>query len=163
MKRAFILILLLPIWVGCNKNGDVRNKEFADTGCALGARDAFSLWNSLDAETPESWLTLSYEDGGLRVTRKNALVNCSVRDGGLVCEVSIEGKTIHYTVYEKDGPTANCLCLVEEMSSVVTGLSIGKEYTLDYYCAREYSPITFVFNKGLFSIVEMNYRPKTTY
>ena len=46
MKRAFILILLLPIWVGCNKNGDVRNKEFTDTGCALGARDAFSLWNS---------------------------------------------------------------------------------------------------------------------
>ena len=93
---------------------------------------------------------MKYEDGNLRVTRTNATMNCAIKLNGIACDVSVDGNTIRYRVYEKDGPTANCMCRVEEMSSVVTGLKEGKEYTFNYSCST-YSPesFTFVFKKGL--------------
>lgn len=43
------------------------------------------------------------------------------------------------------------MCRVEEMSSVITGLKEGKEYTFNYSCSigSGIESFTFVFKKGL--------------
>lgn len=47
------------------------------------------------------------------------------------------------------------MCRVEEMTSVVTGLQTGKEYSLDYYCSHAYSlPIPFTFKQGLYLVLD---------
>lgn len=152
MKRFLLLMLVLPIWAGCNQKDDPvsRSKEFTHTGCASGLATRAS---SDDGD--RSLLTLKYEDGDLRVIRTNAMMNCSIKDHGMVCEATIEGKVIHYTVTETDGPTANCMCRVKEMSSVVTGLKVGKEYTFDYFCSHDYPSFTFVFKKNLVLIKDL--------
>ena len=145
MKKLLLILLVLPVWAGCNKSLLPKTDEFTHTGCAT---DAGTRAGSSKSEV--SLLTLKYEDGNLRVTRTNATMNCAIKLNGIACEVSVEGNTIRYSVYEKDGPTANCMCRVEEMSSVVTGLKEGKEYTFNYSCST-YGPesFTFVFKKGL--------------
>ena len=149
MRKLVLLLLLLPIWAGCNWTDDswAINKAFTNTGCA---------GSPTTKSEAESLLTLKYEDGGLRVTRTNAVMNCSIKDYGMVCQVSTEGNVIHYSVTETDGPTANCVCLVEEMSSVITGLKEGMEYTFDYHCEKQYPSFTFVFNKGFIQIVDLD-------
>ena len=144
MRKVILMALALFVWTGCQEMDEPQAKEFTHTGCASGAMTKAAG----DAENL-SLLILRYEDGDLRVTRTNARMNCSIKQGGIVCESSVDGNVIHYKVYEKDGPNANCICLVEEMSSVVTGLKPGKEYTFDYYCSYGYTPFTFVFKKGL--------------
>ena len=144
MKRIVVLLLVLPIWAGCTKSEVSHSKEFAHTGCAGDA--ATRAWGS---SSDASLLTLKYEDGNLRVTRTNATMNCSIKDGGIVCDATVDGNVVRYRVYEKDGPVANCICRVAEMSSLVTGLQIGKEYTFDYFCGYNYPSFTFVFKKGL--------------
>ena len=102
-------------------------------------------------DSDKSLLILKYEDGNLRVTRTNAMLNCVINIGEIISETAVEGDVIHYKVYEyqEDGLSANCMCRVAEMTSVVKGLEEGKEYTFDYYCSHEYEPFTFVFKKGL--------------
>ena len=150
MKKFILIVLILPVWAGCSKFGFSHNKDFTYTGCAT----------STDTRAVEddgfiSLLTLKYEDGDLRVTRKNALLNCSFKEDGLVCDVSIEDDVIHYLVYKKeskDGIDTACLCIVEEISSLVTGLETGKEYTFYYSCSPIIKPFTFVFEKDLFLV-----------
>ena len=145
MKKLLLILLVLPVWAGCNKSKLPQTDEFVHTGCAS---DTGTRAGSSRSEA--SLLTLKYEDGNLRVIRTNARMNCSIKNGGIVCDVSVKGDVIRYSVYEKDGQSANCMCRVEEMSSVVTGLKEGKEYTFDYSCSF-YGPesFTFVFKKGL--------------
>ena len=145
MKKLVVLLLVLPILAGCTKSEISRSKEFAHSGCAGDA--ATRAWGS---DSDVSLLTLKYENGDLRVTRTNATMNCSIKNNGIACEVSVDGNVIRYRVYEKDGPVANCICRVEEMSSLVTGLEVGKEYTFDYSCGfANYPSFSFVFKKGL--------------
>ena len=146
IKKLVILLLVLPIWAGCTKSEISRSKEFAHSGCAGDA--ATRAWGS---DSDVSLLTLKYENGDLRVTRTNATMNCSIKNNGIVCEVSVDGNVVRYRVYEKDGPVANCICRVEEMSSLVTGLEVGKKYTFEYSCGfgYNYPSFTFVFKKGL--------------
>ena len=152
LKRIILLLLMVPIWAGCSQKHNLQllSKEFAHTGCATGAETKAGS-NGEDA----SLLILKYEDGNLRVTRTNAMMNCSIKQGGITCEVSVDGNIVQYKVYEKDGPNANCMCRVEEMTSVVTGLQTGKEYSLDYYCSHAYSRlIPFTFRKGLYLVLD---------
>ena len=152
-KRIIPLLFLLPILSGCNQkyNLQLLSKEFAHTGCASGAETKAGS-NDEDAV---SLLILKYEDGNLRVTRTNALMNCSIKQGGIACEVSVGENIVQYKVYEKDGPNANCMCRVEEMTSVVTGLQAGKEYSLDYFCSHPYYRlIPFTFNEGLYLVLD---------
>ena len=147
MKKFLLILLVLPMWAGCTKSNMERSKDFTHTGCATGTG---TRAGSVDSD--KSLLTLKYEDGNLRVTRTNAMLNCIIKAGGeVICETSVDGNVIHYKVYEyhKDGISANCMCRVAEMTSVVTGLEIGKEYTFDYFCSHAYDPITFVFKKDL--------------
>ena len=146
MKKLAVLLLLLPILAGCTKSEISRSKEFAHSGCAGDA--ATRAWGN---DSDASLLTLKYEDGDLRVTRTNATMNCAIKDGGIICDATVDGNVIRYRVYEKDGPMANCICRVEEMSSLVTGLEVGKKYTFEYSCGfgYNYPSFTFVFKKGL--------------
>lgn len=151
MKKLTFLLLGLALVAGCSKTEANRSKEFTHTGCANDTRAAETRAGFFEDEP--SLLTLKYEDGDLRVTRTNAWMNCSIKMNGIVCDVSVKGSVITYQVNEKDGPVANCICPVKEMSSVVTGLQEGKEYTLNY-CY--YSPITFTFKKGLHKIIDLD-------
>ena len=143
-------MLALAIWAGCTKSDVTRSKQFAHSGCASDATTRAG-----EDEDAPSLLILKYENGDLRVTRTNAYMNCSIKTGGIACDVSIDGNVIRYSVYEKNGATANCICRVEEMSSLVTGLETGKEYIFKY-CPNAYSPITFTFKKGLHEIIDVN-------
>ena len=79
----------------------------------------------------------------------------------------IEGNVIHYdVVYEQEGVgVADCICLVEKMTSAVTGLEKGKEYIFQY-SALDFGlkPITITFDRGLHQIydVETLYNIVTT-
>ena len=148
MNKMTLLLLGLVLLAGCSKSNANRSKDFTHTGCAADTRAG---WFGDDP----SLLKLKYEDGGLRVTRTNATMNCSIKNGGIVCDVSVKGNVISYFVYEKNGVDVNCFCPVEEMSSVVTGLQEGKEYTLEYRCYKS-ATISFTFKKGLNKIIDLD-------
>lgn len=150
MKKYLLILLVLTVWAGCSKSNTLRIKDLTYTGCGTSTDTRAGSDSDI-----ESTLTLKYEDGNLRVTRSNTLVNCSFKDYGLVCNVSIEGNSIRHTVEAKpspDGLETNCLCLVEEISSLITGLEAGKEYTFYAGNSPRIEPVTFVFEKGLFLV-----------
>lgn len=153
MKQLTFLLIGLTLVAGCSKSDANRSKEFTHTGCANDTRTVETR-SGLFGDEP-SLLKLKYEDGGLRVTRTNATMNCSIKQNGIACDVSVNGDVINYYVYEKDGPVANCICPVEEMSSVVTGLQEGKEYTLEYRC-RASATVSFTFKKSLNKIIDLD-------
>ena len=140
-------MFVLTVFVGCN-NREIFNKEFTHTGCnkELGTK-ADGQYHQMPAA---SVLILKYEGGYLRVTRRNVYASCGIKiEDGLVCEVSVEGNVIHYMVYETH--PANCPCTIDEMSSAVSGLKMGKEYL---FCLNNYKPIHFTFNKELFLVLD---------
>ena len=147
MKRIFTLLFVLTVFVGCN-NLEFMTKEFTHTGCnkELGTK-ADGQYNHMPAA---SVLILKYEGGYLRVTRKNVYASCGIKsEDGLVCEVSVEGDAIHYMVYETH--PANCPCTIDEMSSAVSGLKVGKEYK---FYLNNCNPIGFTFSKELFLVLD---------
>ena len=153
MKKFLLITLALAAMAGCTKwitsdtGDDSLTKDFKHTGCSPQTRGLYTDDPSL--------LTIKYENGCLRVTQTNAELNCAFKSRGLTCKVSIEDDIIHYNVvYEKEEEmVANCICLVEKMTSAVTGLEIGKKYTLDYsVLGFGLKPITFTFNKDLHQI-----------
>ena len=150
MKKLLLILLALTAWAGCTKSNVLRTKDLTYTGCATSTDT-----RAAEDGRIESILTLKYEDGNLRVTRTNTLVNCSFQDYGIACTVSIEGNIIHYTVEAKpspDGSDTNCLCQVETVSSLVTGLEPGKEYSFHYIPSQGIPSVTFVFKEGLYLI-----------
>ena len=150
MKKYILIMLVLTVYAGCTKSNTLRVKDLTYSGCATSTDTRAG-----EDEEIVSLLTLKYEDGNLRVTRTNTLVSCPFNDYGLVCNVSIEGNTIRYGVDAKTAPNGlgvDCLCLVEEISSLVTGLEAGKEYTFYAGNSPRIEPVTFVFEKGLFLI-----------
>ena len=148
VKKLLLILLVLPLWTGCYKSLLPKTDEFTHTGCAT---DAGTGTRAGSSQSDVSLLILKYEDGNLRVTRTNATMNCAIKLNGSACDVSVQGNTLRYSVYEKDGPAADCMCRVAEMSSVVTGLKEGKEYTFNYSCSigTGIESFTFVFKKGL--------------
>ena len=150
MKKFILIMLVLTVCAGCTKSNTLRVKDLTYSGCATSTDTRAG-----EDEEIVSLLTLKYEDGNLRVTRTNTLVSCPFNDYGLVCNVSIEGNTIRYGVDAKTAPNGlgvDCLCLVEEISSLVTGLEAGKEYTFYAGNSPRIEPVTFVFEKGLFLV-----------
>ena len=156
MKRIIIILSALAALSGCAKWGspdseeESLSKDFKHTGCAADTRGLYTNDPSL--------LTLKYENGDLRVTRTNAELNCAFKERGLICKAYIEGNVIHYdVVYEKEMEgVANCICLVEKMTSAVTGLESGKEYIFQY-SALDFGlkPITFTFDRSLHKIYDV--------
>lgn len=69
--------------------------------------------------------------------------------------MSCEGNVISFHAYETDGPIMKCLCPVDNMSSVVAGLSLGNEYVLDYKCGNDtFIPISFTYSKDLQMVLD---------
>ena len=155
MKRLLltftIILSVMTIWMGCSRLSTSRSKDFTHTGCASATRAG-----SFYGDEP-SLLTLKYENGELRVTHTNAMLNCAIKERGLTCKAYVEGDEIHYYVdYEKKSDLeADCICTVEKMSSLITNLQEGEEYTFKYSCLdRNYKPFTLTFNKGLLQIID---------
>jgi hypothetical protein len=154
MKKTLSLLLIACAIFSCNKpcnkpGGEctLQNTRFEDSGCAKNAGV-----KSTYGDKP-STITLKYEKGGLRVIINNFLMNCSITHGGIGCEVTMDGNIITYYVFENDGPTVNCCCPVETITSVVEGLEEGKHYALKF---SGYSAIDFTFEKGLISITDLD-------
>ena len=156
MKKVIIMLSVLAAVAGCTKwikpdsEEDTLSKHFKHTGCSHDTRGIYTDDPSL--------LTLKYENGDLRVTRTNAELNCAFKERGLTCKAYIEGNVIHYdVVYEQEGVgVADCICLVEKMTSAVTGLEKGKEYIFQY-SALDFGlkPITFTFDRNLHQIYDV--------
>ena len=153
MKRIALLMFALTVLTGCTMLEKPRNKEFTHSGCASNVEYAPGVPTKADSEV--SLLTLIYEDGDLRVTRTNAYMNCSITKYGMECKMFVMDDVIYYEVVESDGPSANCRCLVKEMSSVVTGLKTGKKYKFDYYCSSDHKCYEFEFQEGIRVIIDM--------
>ena len=152
MKEILLITLAMAALAGCSKSNEWQSKDFTHTGCATDTRSGF------DNENP-SLLTLKHEDGDLRVTHSNAVLNCAFKERGLVCNVRVEGNDIYYSVdYERqEDMEANCICRVEKMSSAVPDLEEGKEYTLHYRVLYYgYKPITFKFSKHFHQILDLD-------
>ena len=152
MKKILLITLALAALAGCSKSNVWQSKDFTYTGCAAETR------SGLNGDNP-SLLMLKYEDGDLRVTHTNAVLNCAFKFRGLVCNVTVKGNDIYYRVdYERqEEGEANCICPVEKMSSAVPGLEVGKEYTLHYSVLYDgYKPITFKFHKGFHQILDLD-------
>lgn len=150
MRIVIIPILsVLAVLAGCSKSNVDHSKDFTHTGCA-------ETRAAIPDDEP-SLLVLQYEDGNLRVTRTNATVNCSVKDRGLDCRVQVDGNIIQYVMgYEKDGPDAKCMCAVNKMTSLVTGLEEGKKYDFKYSGIDRNAHHSFTFNKDLLQIIDLN-------
>lgn len=147
MKKTFLLLIVLTVLAGCNTldhPGNLQEGEVVHSGCATATK------SFLDDDNPPL-LTLKYKDGGLLVTCTNMYMNCSIKNNGIGCHVSVEGEDIHCSFYEKDGPVANCVCLVQSMSTIIKGLENGKRYNFHY---GSYEPVQFTFNVGLIKIIE---------
>ena len=96
-------MLILPeVWAGCSKFSVSQIKDLTYSGCATSTDTRAAEDGGI-----ESLLTLKYEDSNLRVTCTNTLVNCSFKDNGLVCNVSVEGNVIYYTVEAKPSPLSS--------------------------------------------------------
>ena len=149
MKKYFMAIFAVLLLAGCGKDGlqVPQTGEIVSTGCA--SETKAGLFSK-----GEPKLILEYTPDGLRVTMKDMEMNCSIKRGGISCYVSVEGNVIHYSAYETDGATANCSCLVEEMSSVVSGLKLGEEYTIYYSCVWALVPIDFTYRKGFRKVID---------
>ena len=142
--KPYYLLFLLAFLPACAKYS--HSVEFTHTGCATQTKG----W----LNDSKSELILEYTAEGLSVTRTNAEMNCSIKDYGISCDVSVSGDGILYRVYETDGPTADCVCLVELMTSTITGLQENKEYVLHYSCDGSYIPINFRYHKGLRMVLD---------
>ena len=156
MKRVIILLSALVALAGCAKGGsldseeEMLSKEFEHTGCSSETKGFYTNDPSL--------LKIKYEQGDLRVTLTNAELNCAFKERGLKCNAYIEGNILHYdVVYERDEElSANCFCLVEQMTSAVTGLEKGKDYILQFSVPDfVLKPITFTFNEELHKIFDV--------
>ena len=86
MKKLLLLLLVLPIWTGCNKSLLPKTDEFTHTGCASDAGTRAGT-----SQSDVSLLTLKYEDGNLRVTRTNAMMNCAIKLNGIASSLLSRG------------------------------------------------------------------------
>ena len=149
MKRIILILFSACLLLACSKETTVELVKFTDTGCSKGTKAPETKSDS------DSQLILAYSDEGLIVTRTNAVMNCSIGQGGITCVVSFDGNTIHLNVYETDGPIMKCICPVSRMSSIISGLREGREYILDYTCAgNTFAPISFTYKKGLNMVLD---------
>lgn len=154
MKRLISIILPVLLLLSCSKEpAVVELSGFTDTGC--GRENVAALTKSWEGRAP--LLTLEYSSAGLLVTHTDAVLNCSINNGGIGCDLSIDGNILRMRTYEKDGNFLKCLCPVDEMKATVSGLRLDTEYVLEYACgSTKYVPINFRFEKGLKKTIDLD-------
>lgn len=148
MKRIILILFSATILLACSKETTVGLVKFTDTGC-----DRNSLVPDTKAGS-DSQLILSYSDEGLVITRTNAMLNCSISQGGISCDVSSEENVIECHVYETQGKTLKCMCPVKNMTTTVGGLRLNREYVLYYSCDGDFAPISFTYSKNLNMVLD---------
>lgn len=97
-------------------------------------------------EKEPTMLILEYTDFGLAVTLTNAEMNCAINIDGLKEHVSMEGNVIDYFIEQSN--RANCICLIEQITSTIPGLLEGNEYVLKYCFGPAVKPISFKYEQG---------------
>ena len=149
MKRIFLILFSVLLLGACSKESTVEMVSFTDTGCSRQTKGS-------DTES-DSQLILKYSPEGLVVTRTNAIMNCSIGNGGISCDVSCDGNIISYHAYETDGPILKCICPVSNMTSTIAGLRTGREYVFEYSCSDvTCSPVSFTYSKGLNLVLDVD-------
>ena len=148
MKRIILILFSATILLACSKETTVGLVKFTDTGC-----DRNSLVPDTKAGS-DSQLILSYSDEGLVITRTNAMLNCSISQGGISCDVSSDENVIECHVYETQGKTLKCMCPVKNMTTTVGGLRLNREYVLYYSCDGDFAPISFTYSKNLNMVLD---------
>lgn len=148
MKRIILILFSACLLIACSKETAVELVKFNDTGC-----DRNSLAPATKAGS-DSQLILSYSDEGLVITRTNAMLNCSISQGGISCDVSSEENVIECHVYETQGKTLKCMCPVKNMTTTVGGLRLNREYVLYYSCDGDFAPISFTYSKNLNMVLD---------
>lgn len=152
MKRIILILFSSCLLWTCSKETKVELVSFTDTGC--GSETVEPATRSGDQA--ESQLLLEYSKEGLVVTRTNARMNCAIKNGGIACDVSINGNVIILDVYEL-GEKMRCICPVKKMTSTIAGLSQGSDYVLDYRCGgTKYGPFEFRYDKGLQQLIDID-------
>lgn len=151
MKRVlFVFLSACVLWTCSKEPADVKLVSFTDTGCG---NEVMEL-QTKSVDDIASQLFLEYSPEGLVVTRTNAQMNCGIKNGGIACDVSVDGNVIRMHVYEK-GEKMRCMCPVRKMSSTIAGLGLGKDYVLDYYCGdAKYGPFEFRYEKGFKQLID---------
>lgn len=137
--------------LACSKEPSVQLVDFSNSGCERETKA--EDYNTVDT-TPV--LILEYSQSGLVLTRSNTYLNCSINNGGIACDVSLDGDTIHFSAYEADGPVLRCMCFVKTISATIGGLSTGRHYTLDYSCGDDFSPISFTYEKDMKLVIDLS-------
>ncbi len=148
MKRIILILFSATILLACSKETAFELVKFTDTGC-----DRNSLVPDTKAGS-DSQLILSYSDEGLVITRTNAMLNCSISQGGISCDVSSEENVIECHVYETQGKTLKCMCPVKNMTTTGGGLRLNREYVLYYSCDGDFAPISFTYSKNLNMVLD---------
>ena len=121
----------------------------SDTGCSTS-----EIFATKSGEVANSRLILEYSAQGLVVTRTNALMNCSVKNGGVGCKVSNTGNTIECEVFENDRNFLRCNCRVGAITSVIRGLRLGEEYTLYHRSDGVFGPVVFTYTEDLKMVLD---------
>lgn len=154
IMKPLVLILFSSLLVCfCAKENVVQLTGFTDTGC--GRETVSVLTKSWDGRVPT--LTLKYSPEGLVIIHTDAVLNCSINDGGIGCDFSIDGNVIKLRTYEKNGAFLKCICPVDRMSATVSGLRTGSEYVLEYTCgSTTYVPIDFLYGKDLDKVIDLD-------
>ena len=154
MKRVLLIIASASMLLSCSKEpAVVELSGFTDTGCGRGSLAALTK----SGEDRPSELVLEYTASGLTVTHHNAVLNCSINNGGIGCDFSVDGNVIRMRTYEKNGEFLKCLCPVDEMKATLSGLVLDTEYVLEYACSStRYVPINFRFEKGLKKTIDLD-------
>ncbi len=148
MRRIAFIVMSLCLLCACSKEASVELVSVTDTGCAR--EDVATRGVALG----ESLLKLEYSDAGLVVTRTNVELNCSIKTGGVRCNVSCEGSDIYCEVFETDGKSLRCTCPVESVTANIAGLQLGQEYTINYTCGASFIPISFTYSEDLNMVLD---------
>lgn len=153
-KYLFLLVVAAVSFCGCEmfSSENAYPVDFAYTGCASDTKAG-------NDETPQ--LTLEYTVSGLAIICNDVRMNCMLKTAGIQNKLSVDGNTIDYVIFIDSEVQANCICLVHEITSMVSGLKDGQEYTLNLNIeGMPFKPIDFTYQPGLRKTVDLDlYKP----
>lgn len=151
MKRLLLFLTSALLLGSCAKEMTVELVKSSDSGCS---KQSMILATKSGGG---SQLILKYSPEGLIVTRTDAMMNCSIGNGGISYDMSVDGTVISYHAYETDGPIMKCICPVSNMTSTIAGLRLGREYVLEYSCSDvTCAPVSFTYSKNLYMELDID-------
>lgn len=162
MKKVFVSLVLLAVAVvlsvaSCDnffEGGDFRVKSFTSSGCT----STKSYSNDVIAKDSNTngKLRIVHSDGCLEVSLCDFTTGCQIKDG-FNCNAFLEGNTISVNVECKTDGSANCICTLDKVETVLSGLKEGR-YTLIYHyydCDNNISKkVDFEYNATLHKSVD---------